>query len=248
MQGTRWFFIACLAVSAVILIITMADTLSSSNDDIPEQVAQGYEVWQANNCIACHTLYGQGGNYAPDLTHIHSQRGGVYLADFLVDPNAYHPDEREMPRFGLTLTDTNDLLAFLSWIDTHELGAEFPPRPIFVSGEGNLALPASAQSEQLTNDNSPEALGFEVFRQRCASCHSLTDVDGIGPGMAGIAIRAGERVDGLNAEQYIRDSIINPNDYVVDGFEAVMAQNLGATLSSDDINNVIAFLMTFDGE
>lgn len=246
MQGTRWFFSACLVISGVLLMITLAGTLSS--EDIPEQVADGYGVWQANNCIACHTLYGQGGNYAPDLTHIHSQRGEVYLADFLVDPNAYHPDARVMPRFGLTRTNTEALFAFLSWIDTHEAGDNFPPRPIFVSGNGNLALPSSVQDNQFADDNSPEALGFEVFRQRCASCHTLTDAQGIGPSMVGLAIRAGERVEGQSAEQYIRNSIINPGEYVVDGFENVMAQNLGASLSSDDINNVIAFLLTFDEE
>ena len=244
MQGTRWFFLACVILSGIFAGIVMTGSLPDG--EIPQQVADGYGIWQANNCAGCHTLYGQGGNYAPDLTHIHSQRGELYIADFLIDPTAYHPDQRWMPRLGLTRTDTESLLAFLGWIDTQEAGQDFPPRPILVSGGGNLSL-STGNTTQI-EDNSPAGLGREIFTRRCATCHALTanQSGGIGPGMLGIANRAGERVTGQSAEDYIRNSIINPGDYIVEGFQDVMQRNFAEQLSSDDIANVIAYLMTLE--
>jgi hypothetical protein len=48
----------------------------------------------------------------------------------------------------------------------------------------------------------------------------------------------------MDAETYIRDSILHPGDYVVEGFPDAMQRNLGDTLTSDQLNDIIAFLMT----
>ncbi len=54
---------------------------------------------------------------------------------------------------------------------------------------------------------------------------------------------ASTRVAGLAAEEYIRQSIVNPNAFVVEDFpEGVMPQNLGETLSSQELDDLIAFL------
>jgi len=46
------------------------------------------------------------------------------------------------------------------------------------------------------------------------------------------------------AEEYIRESIVEPNEYVVSGFPAgVMVQDFGKKLSGQDIDDLIAFLM-----
>jgi hypothetical protein len=65
-----------------------------------------------------------------------------------------------------------------------------------------------------------------------------------GPPFAGLADRAGSRVDGLSAESYIRNSIVNPSDFIAEGYLDVMQSNFGEVLTSDDINNLVAFLMT----
>jgi ferredoxin/coenzyme F420-reducing hydrogenase delta subunit len=81
----------------------------------------------------------------------------------------------------------------------------------------------------------------------CRLCHSLDpDVVLVGPSFAGIAIRAASRVPGLSAEEYIRQSILEPNAYVVPGFPAgQMVQNLGDVLSDEQVDDLVAFLMTF---
>ena len=48
--------------------------------NITPQVTQGKDVWHKYNCINCHTLFGEGAYYAPDLTKITDLRGEPYLA------------------------------------------------------------------------------------------------------------------------------------------------------------------------
>jgi len=247
MPGTRPFFIAALLVSAVAVVALAGSVLHPR--DVPQAVATGYNVWRATGCEGCHTLFGQGGPYAPDLTGIYAQRGDVYLREFLVNPNAFHPNQRLMPRFGLTIAETDSLLAFLEWVGQQETG--WPPRPIQVSGGSGLVGSSVANSgETAVLPEDPAARGRNWFKSppaNCATCHALEpEVVIVGPSLAGIATRAGTRVPGLNAEAYIRNSMMAPGDYVIEGFQNVMAQNLADTLSSDQINDLIAFLMTLE--
>ena len=80
----------------------------------------------------------------------------------------------------------------------------------------------------------------------CITCHSLeTDVTLVGPSMAGVATRAETEVDGLTAEEYLRQSIVEPNAHVVDGYvEGVMYQNFGTDLPSKSIDDLTAYLLT----
>jgi mono/diheme cytochrome c family protein len=82
----------------------------------------------------------------------------------------------------------------------------------------------------------------------CITCHSLTpDEVIVGPSMAGIASRAGSRVSGQSAEDYLRDSILNPDAYLVDTFPAgTMPQVWGDELSDEQVDQLIAYLMTLN--
>ena len=80
----------------------------------------------------------------------------------------------------------------------------------------------------------------------CRICHSLEPgEDLVGPSFFGIATRAAERVPGLSAEEYLRQSIIEPDAYVVDGFPSgLMVPNFKETLTDAQIDDLVAFLMT----
>lgn len=82
----------------------------------------------------------------------------------------------------------------------------------------------------------------------CRICHSLQPgVDLVGPSFAGIASRAGERVPGLTAKEYLYQSITNPDAYVVEGFPAgQMVPNLAEILTKEQIDDLIAFLLTLE--
>jgi len=245
MRGTRIFFIVCLLVSAGLVAAVSTNALRPH--DMPPQAAAGWEVWRNTGCEGCHTIYGQGGPYAPDLTHIFAQRGEAYLREFWANPGAFHPGERIMPAFGLTKNETDNLFAFLEWVGQQDPAQNWPPRPIQVSG-GN---PFAAQAGETSGENLPDdpvARGQYWFSHPpavCSTCHSLEPtVVIVGPSLAGVATRAESRVPGLSAEQYIRNSIIHPGDFVVPGFPDAMLRDFGDKLSADQINDIIAFLMT----
>ena len=82
----------------------------------------------------------------------------------------------------------------------------------------------------------------------CRICHSLEPgVVLVGPSFDGIATRAESRIPDMSAEDYIRQSILDPDAYVVEGFPAgQMLQIFDELLSSEDIDNLVAFLLTLD--
>ncbi len=94
--------------------------------------------------------------------------------------------------------------------------------------------------ERLFND--------QVFGARagCTICHSL-DPNQLkaGPSLAGVATRAASRVPGLSAEAYLRQSILEPNAYVVEGYPSgQMPANFKTLLSDSQVQDIVAFLLT----
>ena len=244
----RLFFIASIVASVLISAVMLGKALSGQA--VPESVSRGYAVWQNNGCVGCHTIYGQGGSYAPDLTHIYSQRGDGYIREFLVNPNAFHPDQRLMPRFGLTVLETDNLLSFLNWVGTQDAAGTFPPRMIVVSGTGaNVGLGGVVSNDE-GGEDTPVARGRALFSRSpaiCSTCHSLEpDIVIVGPSLYGIVERAALRVSDMSAEEYIRNSILYPSDYIVEGFSDVMQKNFADVLTSQEINDLIAFLLSLE--
>ncbi len=82
----------------------------------------------------------------------------------------------------------------------------------------------------------------------CITCHSLDDgVVIVGPSHAGIAGRAGTYVAGMSAEDYLRESIREPNAHLVEGFGAdIMYQNYATDLTEDQINDMVAYMLTLN--
>lgn len=80
----------------------------------------------------------------------------------------------------------------------------------------------------------------------CRACHSLEPgVTLVGPSFAGIAARAAARRPGMSAEEYLYQSIVDPDAYVVDGFKkGQMVRDSARRLTEDQIRDLVAFLMT----
>ena len=79
--------------------------------------------------------------------------------------------------------------------------------------------------------------GESVFTANCAVCHSTGTDPLVGPGLAGI-------VDRAPSEDYIRESILDPGAVIVEGFLDAMPATVGASLSSGDLESLIAYLGT----
>jgi nitric oxide reductase subunit C len=248
MRRVGLFFAGCLVFSLALGLAGISGTLATRPMSL--SAGNGLAVWYNNGCEGCHPLYGQGGDFAPDLTQIVNLSGGDYLREFLANPSAFYPDQRHMPVFGLTASETDNLLAFLQWAGEQNTAETWPPRLLPVRGGVGLESSSVSETTRGTLPEDPVGRGEYWFKRPpaiCATCHALTpDVVLVGPSLAGVATRAATRIPGLSAEQYLRQSILDPSASIVDGFEDVMMKNFGQQLTADQINDIIAFLMTLD--
>jgi mono/diheme cytochrome c family protein len=86
----------------------------------------------------------------------------------------------------------------------------------------------------------------------CSTCHNPASTQRlIGPGLQGISERAAARVDGQNAVEYLRSSILHPNDFIApaeDGGPDYPANLMPLTYaqlwSEQQLNDIIAYLLT----
>lgn len=231
--------------------------LDSRTVDAPSAPAPsvGFAVWRAQNCGACHGLWGAGGGYASDLTHFAArytdENGMVLIADSAVqgairaairhDLPADAAPRPMLPRIDVTRAEIEALTVFLASVSASAPDDPPPPRAPL-----QLALLPTATSSIST----PVERGRRLFGgapANCASCHALVpDSIIVGPSLAGIATVAASRVPGQDAATYIRNAILYPSDYIVEGYPDAMAKNLGGVLNTEQIDDLIAFLLTLE--
>jgi cytochrome c len=80
----------------------------------------------------------------------------------------------------------------------------------------------------------------------CNACHNANSTAQlVGPGLKGVAARAATRKPGYTAIQYLHESIVAPNAFVVPGFSAgIMPQTFAQTLTPQQIADLIAYLLS----
>ena len=78
------------AMAAIFVVLSVASFVPSRGQVTPDTVfygkhdaVQGKRVFQAYNCMGCHTVLGNGAYLGPDLTNIYEQAGPAWLEAFL---------------------------------------------------------------------------------------------------------------------------------------------------------------------
>ncbi len=91
------------------------------------------------------------------------------------------------------------------------------------------------------------AEGQTVFLTKgCTGCHSLAGVASegfVGPDLTALADRAGDRVEGLSAEAYVRQSILDPQAYIVYDYGEQMPV---LPVSAAELDALVEFLLDAD--
>jgi nitric oxide reductase subunit C len=247
-RQSRHFAIGSTVIAALAFIGLTIDSHRqfpklTNAQNITPAVTNGKDVWHRNNCINCHTLFGEGAYYAPDLTKIAQHRSVPYLEAFLRDPSQFYDEQRHrrlMPKQDLTDTEISDLVTFLDWVSKVD-NQGWPPRPILVTGAGTGSMgaavadaPTAAASASMpggadaTVGRNPVALGERVFKSAtpaCAACHSLLPgADMAGPTLAGVVARAEKTLasgeytgKATDVDGYLRESITHPSAHIVAG-------------------------------
>ena len=91
-----------------------------------------------------------------------------------------------------------------------------------------------------------EQVYFEVASPACNTCHSLEAGETlVGPSLNDIGTVAATRVDGMSADEYLHQAIVDPNAHVVEGFGTnIMPATSGSQLTEEQLNDLVAFLLT----
>lgn len=181
----RAFFVGGTALFSLVFLGLTVDTLRqlpqrTHSDKLTEQVVRGKSLWDSNNCMGCHTLFGEGAYYAPELTKVYERRGPEWMKIFLKDPQAMYPGQRKMVNYHFPDDQIDDLIAFFKWCGEVDLNG-FPHKPDLAAA---IAPPAQAAAV------STHAAVPATFTSVCMSCHTLDGKGGnVGPALNGVASR-----------------------------------------------------------
>lgn len=257
------FFGLILVSIAVAVIIyvgfteeeSMAEQVRSQHAEAIEVGAELFEI----NCSGCHGLKGEGiPGLAPGLndpqffTNRLDEAGWEgTLENYIVStvstgrtvstrPELYVGGGKPaMPawsqQFGGPLRD-DQVLNLATFILNWEATA---------LGDVELAELPTPGAEEAAD---PIARGEQLFASSgCGGCHAIEGISfgEVGPNLTQIAEVAATRKDGVSAEDYIRESIVNSNTFVVEGYQPnIMPQNYGQQFSGQDLNDLIDYLLT----
>lgn len=123
---------------------------------------------------------------------------------------------------------------------------------VFVTSVGLIVL-LSVASPQFTfqaaalTPVTPVGKGKAVYdnpNMGCFLCHVVEGTGGTrGPDLSHTASKAGERRPGMSAEEYLKESLLDPGAYVVSSYDNIMPP-MARQLSSEQLDDLIAYLMS----
>lgn len=184
-QARGFFLFVTVGFSAVFLWLTV-DSIQqvesrSHAENLSADVIRGKEIWEKNNCMGCHTLLGEGAYYAPELTKVYARRGPEWMKQFLKDPAAMFPGQRQMVKYDFSEQDLNDVVAFFKWIGEIDTNG-FPAAPDLAPNPPPAAATLATAAQV--------AAAPEIVRTTCIGCHSVGGSGGsVGPAFDGEGAR-----------------------------------------------------------
>lgn len=197
-SAAKAFFLVGTLVTSIAFVGLTVDSFGripaqTHSDAITPAVKRGKDLWDENNCMGCHTLFGEGAYYAPELTLVYQRRGPDFIRAMLRNPEAMYPGQRKMQKYKLSEEDIEGLVAFFEWAGKVDLNG-FPPKPNLVP----QAVPmASGGAAIAVTSNRPL-----VFNQLCIACHALGGQGGtVGPALD----RVGDRRDAEYIGRWLKD-------------------------------------------
>ena len=112
---------------------------------------------------------------------------------------------------------------------------------------------SSGRSSDNTVPTGPAGLFAE---KGCIACHSAVtgeDRAELGPTLVGIAARSAETIqsgdysgEAETVEEYIRESIIEPQVYLVPEYEPLMPQTYESTLNEAELTSLVDYVLTLE--
>lgn len=122
---------------------------------------------------------------------------------------------------------------------------------VFLENFGETEIAAAPTPTVIPPDADLVAVGLQIYQEQgCTACHQLDAANAAGetgPTHNGMGAIAAERIsdgtytgEATTAEEYIRESIVNPGAYLVEGYQNVMP---AYALADDQLNALVQMLL-----
>lgn len=123
-----------------------------------------------------------------------------------------------------------------------------------ITTETAPAEAAAPVAEPVAEPVASDAVVAAITKGTCVACHMIPGVPNafgqVGPNLAGIGVDGATRIPGYSAEQYIHESIVNPNAFIAPKcpfgscVPGAMLANIDQILSADEIQSIVDYLLT----
>jgi mono/diheme cytochrome c family protein len=225
---TRNTLAAALCAVAVTLALTAC---GRSEPDLSKGKAEFVE-----KCGSCHTLAraGTAGTQGPSLDKAFQTAlaDGITrdTVEGIVHRQILHPRKNSIMPAGLvTGEDATDVAAYVAF-------ASAKPG----NDEGALASAGLAQAKS----------GEQIFTAAgCAGCHTFSPAGSngtIGPDLNDLKAAAGKYAKGKTPEEYVQESIVQPDAFIVPGFGNAMPSFQGR-LTDKQVQTLVEYLLNSGG-
>jgi cytochrome c2 len=233
---------------------------------VEDFVKAGQDIFYGKGtCALCHEI-GKKGERCPDLAGVGERadtrvkeehykgkatNGAEYIVESVMDPTAYVVEgyQPSMPPVGRQLSDL-ELVAVVSFLQSQggEVTVNGQSRFPKWRGEDGGAAPAAAAPAPATAAVAASgASGAELVQKwGCVTCHNFDKPDKlVGPSLWDV----GARKD----VNYIRESILEPDAVVVEGFPAGLmkgtldGQGFYQKVPLQDLNTIVDYLASLKG-
>ena len=222
------------AVLAALCAVAAVLALGACGRDEPD-LSNGKAMF-VEKCGSCHELgrAGTAGTQGPSLDAAFQ----TALADGMdrdtvegiVHKQILHPRKGSaMPAELVTGDDAQDVSAYVGYAAAR-------------SGDDEGALATAGLAQAKTGEQIFTAAG-------CAGCHTFAPAGSngnIGPNLDELASAAGDREPGTSPEDYIRESLTNPEAFLVEGFGNAMPSYEGR-LTDEQIQALVDYLLQTGG-
>ncbi len=206
----------------------------------------GKALYSEKGCVACHSLDGSPRVGPSFLKLWGSERAFAegesvpaadenYIRESILYPNkrivkGFAPNQ--MPSFDGQLSD-QEILGLIAFIKAQDGSAPAVEEDAAAEEQEDLsALPPAERGQRL------------YVAKGCNACHSLDGSRIVGPSWKGIYGKQGKLADGSDYvanDEYIKRSIANPNDQLVEGYAGGM---IPYQLTDQELSDLIEYMKT----
>lgn len=259
------------ALAAVALAVAGCGALGYTSGNADRQNGKKLFLNGANgkaSCASCHALADASStaNIGPNLDVAFRQalktgmteatvrqvvRGQIAFA--ITDTTTGCPG---MPKDLVTGDDARDVAAYVAGAVVKDQASTVttpPPAPCPVPAPKTTPTPTPAPGGGTSGGKAAQvAAGKKVFvgPGGCGACHTLEDAGStgnVGPKLDTVA--SGAKGAGQPLEAYVKQSIVDPNAYVVPGFpKGVMPPDFKTTLTAQQIDDLVAYIVAVAGK